>query len=271
MLRKLSLCLFLSGLTLASLVLGASSTQTPSDPNSVYVHVTARDRHGHTITGLVKENFKVLEDNVRQDIAFFSEDSGPVSIGVLLDGDSATRDQARAMAFEALRTRDSRDRVFVDDIEKRSLTDAVYETLQKLLAMENRRVLVLFTMKSNLEGYSFAKVRELLKDKDIQMYAISTMQNPGENGGDILRDLTDLSGGATFFPPMMTMLPNVYANIKAQVRNQYVLGYRPTNAATNRAWRKIKVTVENREIQRLPELSIQTREGYYAPVVSTKP
>jgi Ca-activated chloride channel family protein len=267
MLRKRCSLLFTLGLTVSSLLTAAESTQTPSDANAVYLHVTASDKQGRAIVGLAKEQFKVLEDNVQQEIAFFSEETGPLSVGVLLDAIGAAKDQARAMAADALASnRGPRDkRVFFTDAENQPLNDAVYQTLQRLVAMDNKRVLVLFTTRNDPGANSFSKVKELLKGQDIQVYVIHMLPTPAEmtSGADTLRELAELSGGAAFFPPLTSSVPYVFRSINAQMQNQYVLGYRPKNAATNGSWRKVKVTVDTREMK-LPPLSIQTKAGYYA-------
>ena len=270
MLRKRCSLLFALGLTVSSLVLtAAESIQTPSDAKAVYLHVTASDKQGRAIVGLAKEQFKVLEDNVPQEIAFFSEETGPLSVGVLLDATGAAKDQARAMAADALAShRGPRDKqVFFTDAENQPLNDAVYQTLQRLVAMGNKRVLVLFTTRNDPGANSFSRVKELLKGQDIQLYVIHMLPTPAEmtSGADTLRELAELSGGAAFFPPLASSVPYVFRSINAQMQNQYVLGYRPKNAAANGSWRKVKVTVDTRETK-LPRLSIQTKAGYYAPL-----
>ena len=47
--------------------------------NLVVVDVTVRDKKGNPIRDLTKENFKVLEDNVPQDIVTFSQESIPIT------------------------------------------------------------------------------------------------------------------------------------------------------------------------------------------------
>ena len=58
-------------------------------------------------------------------------------------------------------------------------------------------------------------------------------------------------------------LPDVTAKISLELRNQYVLGYRPTNARHDGSWRKIKVEIN--APRGLPRLNVYNRTGYYAP------
>jgi Ca-activated chloride channel family protein len=58
-------------------------------------------------------------------------------------------------------------------------------------------------------------------------------------------------------------LADVATKIGIELRNQYVLGYRPTNPAHNGKWRKIKVKLN--PPKGLPPLHVYAKTGYYAP------
>jgi Ca-activated chloride channel family protein len=57
-------------------------------------------------------------------------------------------------------------------------------------------------------------------------------------------------------------LPDVASKIGVELRNQYVLGYRPTKAARDGKWHKIKVKLL--APKGLPPLQVYARQGYYA-------
>jgi Ca-activated chloride channel family protein len=48
-----------------------------------------------------------------------------------------------------------------------------------------------------------------------------------------------------------------------ELRNQYVLGYHPSNKAHDARWRKIKIKL--RTPKGLPPLTVFAKTGYYAP------
>jgi Ca-activated chloride channel family protein len=48
-----------------------------------------------------------------------------------------------------------------------------------------------------------------------------------------------------------------------ELRNQYVLGYRPSNKVHDARWRKLKIKL--RAPKGLPPLSVFSKTGYYAP------
>jgi hypothetical protein len=53
--------------------------------------------------------------------------------------------------------------------------------------------------------------------------------------------MTEMTGGRVFPVGNIGELPDIAAKIGMELRNQYVLGYKPSNAQTQRRWRKIKV------------------------------
>ena len=60
-----------------------------------------------------------------------------------------------------------------------------------------------------------------------------------------------------------TELPDVAAKIGLELRNQYVLGYSPKNAAKDGKYRKVEVKLV--KIKELPPLRARYRPGYVAP------
>lgn len=55
------------------------------DTRLVTIPVRVMDRKGRFIPGLAKENFKVFEDGVEQEIALFSNDAQPFTVALVLD------------------------------------------------------------------------------------------------------------------------------------------------------------------------------------------
>jgi Ca-activated chloride channel family protein len=58
-------------------------------------------------------------------------------------------------------------------------------------------------------------------------------------------------------------LPDVATKIGMELRNQYILGYKPSNKAADGRWRKIKVKVH--PPRGLPPLNVFARTGYFGP------
>src|SRR5262245_13832869 len=73
------------------------SKQLPQNPQDkivintklVNLTVSVNDKLGRFVTGLTKENFEIFDDSVKQDIAFFSDDDAPISLGIVYDVSSS--------------------------------------------------------------------------------------------------------------------------------------------------------------------------------------
>jgi VWFA-related protein len=72
-----------------------------------------------------------------------------------------------------------------------------------------------------------------------------------------------LTGGRSFAVDNLNYLPDIAAKIGCELRNQYVLGYHPSQKTHDARWRKIKVKL--RPPKGLSPLSAYAKTGYYAP------
>jgi len=271
------------------------------DVDLVLATVTVTLRDGRFVTGLEKENFKLSEDKVPQDIVYFSSEDIPLSVGIILDVSGSMKDKLKTAVEAAItfmrggspddeyflvefadKPTDTTD--FTSDIAKiqsrfmfskakgrTALYDAVYMGLSKLEQGNNaKRALLLITDgEDNRSRYTFSNVREFVKEKDVQMYAIGITNGwvdaAAEQGRALLRDLAAISGGNSFFPSSVYNLEEICRNIAKELKYQYVLGYHSTNTAKDGEWRKIKVTAE------LPnnKLTVRSKQGYYGPSPTT--
>jgi Ca-activated chloride channel family protein len=267
------------------------------DVDLVLATVTVTNRDGRYVTGLEKENFKITEDKVAQEVVYFSSEDIPLSVGIILDVSGSMKDKLKT-AIEAAITfmksgspddeyflvefadRPTETAEFTTDIAKlqsrfmvsrakgrTALFDAVYMGLAKLDEGNNtKRALLLITDgEDNRSRYTFSNVKEFVKEKDIQMYAIGitngVLDAAAEQGRALLRDLAAISGGNSFFPSSVYKLEEICRQIATELKYQYVLGYHSTNQAKDGEWRKIKVTAEYPK----NKLTVRAKAGYYAP------
>jgi Ca-activated chloride channel family protein len=267
------------------------------DVDLVLATVTVTNRDGKFVTGLEKENFKITEDKVPQEITYFSSEDVPLSVGIILDVSGSMKDKLKT-AVEAAVTfmkggspddeyflvefsdRPTETAEFTTDIAKlqsrfmlstpkgrTALFDAIYMGLAKLEEGNNtKRALLLITDgEDNRSRYTFSNVKEFVKEKDVQMFAIGisngSMDATAEQGRALLRDLAAISGGNSFFPSSVYRLEEICRNIATELKYQYVLGYHSTNEARDGEWRKIKVTAEYPK----NKLTVRAKAGYYAP------
>jgi Ca-activated chloride channel family protein len=266
------------------------------DVDLVLATVTVTDRDNRFVTGLEKENFKIVEDKVPQDIVYFSSEDIPVSVGIVFDVSGSMKDKLKTAveaAITFLKGGSPDDEYFLvefsdkptgseftNDITKlqqrftfskakgrTALFDAVYMGLNKLEDGTNtKRALLLITDgEDNRSRYTFSNVKEFIKEKDIQMYSIGLSNGPGdstaEQGRALLRDLSSISGGESFFPPSIYHLEDTTRKIARELKYQYVVGYHSTNPSQDGKWRKIKVSAEYPN----NKLTVRHKQGYYGP------
>jgi VWFA-related protein len=73
-----------------------------------------------------------------------------------------------------------------------------------------------------------------------------------------LEKLADKSGGRLLRADTIVSLPDAFAQIAAELRTQYMLGYYPLNKDRDESYRKIKVTTTRKNV------AIRARPGYLA-------
>jgi VWFA-related protein len=92
------------------------------------------------------------------------------------------------------------------------------------------------------------------------IYAISTNWTPSRGKGDqVLQQMSDATGGQTFFPPSVEEMTNSFHEIQAELRSQYALTYTPADFKANGAYRPIYLFCTDRRYQ------VRARKGYFAP------
>ena len=110
-----------------------------------------------------------------------------------------------------------------------------------------------------------------MREADTQLYSIGIFDRfeyrsrtqEELNGPSLLSEMTELTGGRAFTVENLNDLPDIAAKIGSELRNQYILGYRPSNRAHDARWRKIKIKL--RTPKGLPPLTACAKTGYYAP------
>ena len=86
------------------------------DVGMVVLHATVQDGKGRIVSGLQKENFKVAENGIPQEILLFQREDIPVTVGIILDTSGSMRNKdaevvAAALAFA--RSCNPQDEMFV--------------------------------------------------------------------------------------------------------------------------------------------------------------
>jgi Ca-activated chloride channel family protein len=271
------------------------------DVDLTLVNATVLDPKGRIVTDLRPEDFEIWEDKVQQQIQYFSEEDVPLSLGIIFDVSGSMKAKlpmARDSAVTFLQTGNPDDEYFLVEFSSKpeisqdfttdisrlqnhlmftpatgmtALFDAVYLGLEKLKDGANtKKALLLITDgEDNRSRYTFSNVSEFLKERDVQLFAIGVVDNynsdlaSGRIGRELIEQLTEVTGGRSFFPESVNELEDICTKIAVELKNQYLLGYRSTNEIKDGKWRRIRLKV-NPPVG-MPDLVVRGKTGYYAP------
>ncbi len=272
-----------------------------SNVDLVFLPVTITDQNNRYVTGLRKEDFRVFEGKNEQAVEHFSIEDTPISIGVIFDASGSMSQnielgrQAIKKFIAASKPQDefflvavnNRPRLLVDftdsvdvvqneivDATPRGTTallDAVYLGLNQMKrAKYQRRVLLVISDgKDNHSRYTLPELTALLKETDIQVYAIGVVDGVikskvNRQGQSLLARLTDITGGRTFPNQNPKVIDETAAELGNELRNQYLLAYHPKDLPRDGRWRKVRIQVKAAE--ELKRLRVYAKQGYYAPM-----
>ena len=281
-------------------VVRPSSKRFRVDVDLVLIPVTVTDERHRVVTSLQKENFLLSEAGEPQHIQYFSAEDAPISIGVLLDLSRSMTNKintAREALGEFFKNANPDDDYFVlsfanrpelvagttqsiENIQSKlafvvphgntALLDAIYVGLSRLsnARYQRRALLIISDGGDNHSRYDAKEIKKIVQEADVEIYAIGIFDSVFKTyeewaGKRLLTEITGETGGRTVTVDDLGKLPEMAAMISRELRNQYVLGYRPKNFGRDGQWRKIKVQLTRWLTD--PPLQIYYRRGYQAP------
>jgi Ca-activated chloride channel homolog len=174
------------------------------DVELALVNVTVTDPHDRLVTGLEADNFRIFENNVEQEIQYFSSEDVPISIGVIFDlsGSMANKvGKAKEAALQFFKTANPQDEFFlvcfneraeltitftssVEDLQshllsssakgRTALLDAIYLGLSEMRRARNakRALLIISDGGDNHSRYNESDIKRLAREADTQLYAV---------------------------------------------------------------------------------------------------
>jgi Ca-activated chloride channel family protein len=263
------------------------------------------DRQNNAITGLTRDDFEIYEDKVRQKIEYFTDVELPVSVGIIFDASSsmATKlDKAKEALKAFVATSHPDDDFFLvtfnrkaqlladfadgDEVLRKmnsirpdgdtALYDAVFLGLEKLKEARHKKrvLLVISDGQDNCSRYNLRQLSKHIKENDALIYTFSIAEVQGGDCGQLcqmysrraMEDLAEVTGGKAFFPMNLEDLEQATAQAALELRQQYSLGYVPTNAERDGKWRKITVRVLPPSGVTAPpsKIVVRNKEGYFA-------
>ena len=80
---------------------------------------------------------------------------------------------------------------------------------------------------------------------------------------DYTNNVDDIDARMVMLKPTARTALDIASRISAELRNEYVVGYKPTDLRKDGQWRKLKVKLN--PPPGLPQLNVHNRTGYYAP------
>ena len=268
-----------------------------SQVNEVVLPVIVTDTRRHIVTNLDKNNFLVYEDGQPQTIVRFSREDVPVSIGIVVDNSGSMRTKRAAVTkavLNLIQASNPQDEVFVvnfnddsyldqdftnnlgplhealDRVDSRggtALYDAVIASADHLAkgAKKEKKVLLVITDGVDNESRESLEsaIRKVQDDQGPIIYTIGILgDEPGiKRAKRALQSLSDQTGGVAFFPKDLQEVDEISQEVARDIRNQYSITYKPTNARSNGGYRKVRVEAR---AQGYKDLQARTRDGYFA-------
>lgn len=302
-------------------------TQPPQDIDIVRVStllvtvpVSVMDRSGRFIPDLKQDQFRLFEDGVEQQIAFFENATQPFTVALLLDVSDSTAAklmQIKNAATAFVNELRADDRVLIMSFDKRitilceatsdrrllesaisraqsgggtSLYDAIDSIVtSRLKRIRGRKAIVLFTdgVDTTSRGATYESTLRAAEELDALLYSIqfntytdvakrstdvsldpaqgssSVVTSKGEplnvaykRGERYLQSLADKTAGRFYYAASLGHLKDIFARIAAELREQYSLGFYPSNRSATKSKRELKVKVS------LPNVAIRNRRTY---------
>jgi Ca-activated chloride channel homolog len=268
--------------------------------NLVLLHAAVVDDRGRFVSGIPGENFRVFEDKVEQKLSIAKQEDVPVSMGLVIDNSGSMRDKRERVntaAITFVKTSNPQDEAFVvnfnDDfyldtdkdftsdvgelkealerVDSRGSTafyDALIGSLDHLKkGKKDKKVLLVITDgEDNASRKGLEATIHEVQQSDAVIYAIGLLgeENKGsaKRARKALLEITQASGGLAFFPEGVSDTEAICTQIAHDIRNQYTLGYYPTNTNKDGGFRAVQVEVTPPRGR--GKLTVRTKNGYYA-------
>lgn len=275
---------------------GAPRVDLRIETKEVLIPVAVNDEWGRPVAGLEAEHFRIFDNKEPQIITSFLMDESPVALGLVFDTSGSMGSvlpQARRAASLFLATANPGDQFLMVEFDSRpqvtvpltedlahlryeltftrsrgstALIDAVYMAMNEIKKSDRSRkaLIVVSDGGDNNSRYTLGELRNLLQESQVLIYSVgvfgdSAFQDPG--GPGLLRRIAEETGGRLFTAG--GGLVDIADKISIDLRNRYVIGYRPTNAARDGKYHRVEV--ELKPPRGLPKLRAYWRRGYYAP------
>jgi Ca-activated chloride channel family protein len=258
----------------------------------VELPVLVTDATGQAISGLSREQFRVFEDGVPQEIRRFEESSdAPLQAALLIDRSASMEPHLKrvveaSLTFANAALRSAEDRIAVISFAEESsvdagltassgqleralaglvayggtaLYDSIVQAINTFEGVRGQTALLLFSDgRDESSRLSVEQVVETARRSGVTLYAVGleeAFQEKAERR--ILEELAAETGGRAYFVAGLEELPAVYGSILEELRSRYLLAYQSSSTQPASDYRGVRVEVDLKGAQ------IRTRRGYY--------
>ncbi|SRR5579871_595350 len=266
------------------------------DVDEVLLHATVVDDKQHIVTNLERNAFTVFEDGKAQTIINFHHEDIPVAMGIVIDNSGSMREK-RAKVNQAVlnlvRASNPQDQIFVVNFNDEYYLDQDFtndllklkEALEKIDAkggtafydavvasadnfrfakLERKVLFVVTDGEDNASSQTLEQaVKRLQQENGPAVYAIGILgeEEHPRRAKRALEIITQRTGGLAFFPKTLDEVDNISRQVAHDIRNQYTIGYRPTNPRSSGGFRQIRVEAKEKGHGKM---TVRTKSGYYA-------
>jgi VWFA-related protein len=287
-----------TGSTFAKTQPGDEEFKIKTDVELVLLDVSVKDSQGGFVSGLQKENFRVFDDNVPQDLTVFQSMDVPVTVGLVVDNSGSVRPKKPEIVTAALtfvRESNPQDEMFVvnfNDTVRKGLPEgvdftddhkvlrdalllnpaqgrtALYDGLKAALEhlkkgrLAKKTLVLISDGGDNMSDISKEEILNLIEESLATIYTVG-VYNPDDKDKNpgFLKQIAEISGGEYYRPPDITHLVSVCEKIAKDIRNRYTLGYSPKNVNFDGKIRELKVLATRPDGKKL---EVRTRDQYVA-------
>ncbi|HYN21565.1 MAG TPA: VWA domain-containing protein, partial [Thermoanaerobaculia bacterium] len=263
------------------------------DIQFVELFTSVVDSHARPVEGLSREDFKVYEDGVEQEVRRFElVRDVPIYAGVVLDtsGSMGERNGNKLKAavrgamtfFDNVITPKDRAAVitfadeptlavrFTNDTEvlagglaglvaegDTALHDSLVYALHYFGGLKGKRALILLSDGQDFGSkYTFGEALDYARRSGVAIYTVGIDLKEFEVRTKLQR-LADETGGRSFFVDVTGELGKVFETVEKELRSQYLLAYQSSNPSRDEKFRAVEVKVAK------PGLEAKTLRGYY--------
>jgi Ca-activated chloride channel family protein len=279
----------------AAIGIPLSAAQFKSGVRTVPIYATVIDAQKRLIPDLLKEDFEILDNDKLQDIQLFMNEIQPITVVVMLDTSASMtgnlkllenaaeqflmrmlpKDKGMVGAFNdkieffPLTFTSDRDRLIgslrdLDFGNPTRLYDAISESIDRLIKVEGRRVVLVFTDGDDTDSsMSQGKVLDKARSEEVMIYAVGLRSDYFNGQRQVrskpdsgLKQLAEETGGGYFELEKTSDLAPTFTRVAQELHSQYVLGFAP--ATLDGRVHKLVTRVKK------PGMTVRARRSYVA-------